>query len=277
MNHVTCGGADIPKLGLGTWQNTGPTCRETVRDALELGYRHIDTAEAYENEQAVGEGIAAADVDREDLFVTTKVWRSNLRDGDLRTSVRDSLERLGLDYVDTVLIHWPHPRVPAAEPLAALADLRSEGVLEHIGVSNFTRSQLEEAIEVCEAPVVADQVLYHPYRDQSRLRSFCQEQDVALTAYSPLARGDAVDDDLLRRIGERHDRTAAQVALRWLVQQRNVVAIPKSTSREHLADNLAVFDFSLSETEMERIDGHTGGLRTVLRSRLPSLVRHFPV
>jgi len=176
-----------------------------------------------------------------------------------------------------VLIHWPHPRVPAGEPLPVLADLRSEGLLEHIGVSNFTPSQLEEAIELCEAPVVADQVLYHPYNYQSRLRSFCQERDVALTAYSPLARGDLVDDDLLGRIGERHDRTAAQVALRWLVQQRNVVAIPKSTSREHLADNLAVFDFSRSETEMERIDEHTGGLRTVLRNRLPSLVRHFPV
>lgn len=158
-----------------------------------------------------------------------------------------------------------------------MADLREAGLVEHLGVSNFTRSQLEEAIEVCDVPIVADQVLYHPYKDQSRLRAFCEERGIALTAYSPLARGDVLDDDLLVEIGERYDRTAAQVALRWLVQQRNVVAVPKSTSRDHLADNFAVFDFSLSASEMERVHERSGGFATLLWNRLPSLVRHFPL
>jgi len=277
MEYVEAGDATIPKLGLGTWQNTGDTCTETVRTALELGYRHVDTAEAYDNQAAVGEGIASSSVDREDVFLTTKVWRSNLRADEVRESLRESRDELGVDYVDLLLIHWPHPRVPVDETLGAMADLRDEGLVRHLGVSNFTRSQLREAIAVADAPIVANQVLYHPYKDQSALREFRADNDVALTAYSPLARGSVLDDDLLVRIGERYDRTAAQVALRWLVQQDGVVAIPKSTSRDHLQQNLEAFEFSLTDDEMARIHERSGGVGVRLRNRLPSLMRRFPL
>lgn len=277
MERIEVGGARIPELGLGTWQNTGESCVETVRTALELGYRHVDTAQAYDNETAVGEGIAAAGVDREGLFLTTKVWRSNLRADDLRRSVEGSLDRLGVDYVDLLLIHWPHPRIPAEEPLGEMAELREEGLVEHLGVSNFTRPQLETALDAVDAPLVTDQVLYHPYRDRTELRAFCAERDLALTAYSPLARGAVLSDETLAGIGERYEKTAAQVALRWLVQQDGVVAIPKATSREHLADNLAVFDFELTPEEMNTIhDLDGGGLRTRLGNRLPALMRRIP-
>ena len=277
MEHVEAGGARIPKLGLGTWQNTGQSCTDAVRMALEEGYRHVDTAQVYDNEEAVGEGLAAADVDREAVFLTTKLWRSNLRRDDVFASVRASLDRLGVEYVDLLLIHWPHPRVPVEEPLGAMADLREEGLVEHLGVSNFTTAQLRTAVEAVEAPLVANQVLYHPYKDQSALRAFCPENDVALTAYSPLARGDAVSDEVFARIGDRYDKSAAQVALRWLVQQNGVVAIPKSTSHQHIAANLAVFDFSLSDEEMARIHDRSAGLRMRVRNRLPSIFRRLPI
>ncbi|WP_018257348.1 aldo/keto reductase [Halomicrobium katesii] len=277
MEHVEAGGASIPKIGLGTWQNTGTACTETVRTALDLGYRHVDTAQVYDNERAVGEGIAAADVDRDDIFLTTKVWRSNLRRETVVSTVEESLAKLGVDYVDLLLIHWPHPRVPVEEPLDAMAELRERGLVEHLGVSNFTRSQLRAAADAADAPIVADQVLYHPYKEQSALREYCVDAGIALTAYSPLARGRVLGDDLLARIGDRYDRSPAQVALRWLVQQDGVVAIPKSTSRDHLADNLAVFEFSLTDDEMARIHELEGGFKTKLRNRLPALMRRLPV
>jgi len=277
MSAVEAGGARIPKLGLGTWQNTGDSCTESVRVALEAGYRHIDTAQAYDNEAEVGAGIERADVDREDVFLTTKVWRSSLTRDDLIPSVRESLDRLGVESVDLLLAHWPHPRVPAAETLGAMAELREEGLVEHVGVSNYTAAQLEDAIDVADCPVVADQVMYHPFTRQDRLLSVCREHDVALTAYSPLARGDVLGDDVLAEIGDAYDKTAPQVALRWLVQQDGVVAIPKATSREHIEANLAIFDFSLSDAEMERIHDRMAGLGRRLKNRMPALMRRFPI
>jgi diketogulonate reductase-like aldo/keto reductase len=274
---VEAGGAEIPVLGLGTWQNTGEQCAESVATALELGYRHVDTAQAYDNEAEVGEGIERADVDREDVFLTTKVWRSNLAREDVLETVRASVETLGVGYVDLLLVHWPHPRVDAAEPLGALADLRQEGLVDHVGVANYTAVQLEAAVEVADCPLVTDQVMYHPYRDQSRLLSTCREHDVALTAYSPLARGDVLDDEVLAEIGDAHDRSAAQVALRWLLQQDGVVAIPKATGRPHLEANLAVFDFELSPGEMEHIHDRGAGLRRRLKNRLPGVMRRMPL
>jgi len=276
MEYVDASGARIPKLGLGTWQNTGSGCADNVRTALELGYRHVDTAQVYDNEHLVGEGIATADVDREDVFLTTKVWRSNLRHGDVLSSVRESLENLGVSYVDLLLIHWPHPRVPVEETLDAMATLRDEGAVRHLGVSNFTRSQLRAARDTVDAPIVTDQVLYHPYRSRDDLLTFCRENGVALTAYSPLARGDAIDDPVLTEIGDRYGKSAPQVALRWLVQQDGVVAIPKASSREHLEANLAVFDFSLSGAEMATIDDLRPGLGRRLRDNVPRIVRRLP-
>ena len=274
---LDAGGATIPKLGLGTWQNTGEQCAETVEKALELGYRHVDTAQAYDNERQVGAGLAAADVDREDVFLTTKVWRSNLRDADVRESVRESLDTLGTDYVDLLLIHWPHPRVPVEETLKAMADLQGDGLVSHLGVSNFTTAQLREARAVVDSPIVTNQVLYNAVKDQSKLLSYCREHDVALSAYSPLAHGDLIRDEMLASIGEAYDKSAPQVALRWLVQQDGVVAIPKATSREHIASNLAVFDFELTDEEMRRIRDRTPGLGRRLRNRLPSVMRGLPL
>lgn len=276
MKYVNAGGARIPALGLGTWQNTGAQCAESVERALEMGYRHLDTAQVYGNEAAVGRGLATADVTREDVFLTTKVWRSNLRPYDVRTSVRKSLSRLGVDAVDLLLVHWPHPLVPVAETLGAMAELQSEGLVRYLGVSNFTASQLREAIRASDAPLVTDQVLYHPYKDQSALRTACAETDVALTAYSPLARGAVLDEETLAEIGAKHDKSAAQVALRWLIQQDGVVAIPKATDRDHLAENVEVVDFSLTEGEMARVHDLHPSLGMRVKNALPSIMRSLP-
>ena len=276
MEHIDAGGARIPKLGLGTMQNEDEQGVDAVRTALDLGYRHIDTAQLYDNEDAVGKGIAAADVDREEVFLTTKVWRSNFRHDDVIDSVEESLAKLDIDYIDLLLIHWPHKRVPFAETLGAMEELRERGLIKHIGVSNFTGDQLREAIRLTDSPIVANQVLYHPYYDQSDLLEVCREEDVALTAYSPLARGAVLDDDVLASIGERYDKSAPQVALRWLVQQDGVAAIPKASSREHLASNLAVFDFELTEAEMARVGARSPGIKTRLYNLMPVLGRRIP-
>lgn len=251
---VEAGGATIPRLGFGTWQITGQECADIVESALDVGYRHIDTAQKYDNESMVGEGIAAADIEREDVFLTTKITLKNLLNDNIIDSVHESLDRLDVDYVDLLLIHAPHPRMDIGETLHKMTQLREEGYVEHLGVSNFTRSLLQLAIDAADAPIVTNQVQYHPYWDQSDLQAFCAEHDVALTAYSPLARGSVIDDDTLAAIGTRHDKTAAQVALRWLLQQAGVVAIPKTTNPDHLEQNLAVFDFELTDEEVTRID-----------------------
>jgi diketogulonate reductase-like aldo/keto reductase len=268
METVTVQGVDVPALGLGTYRLRNQACVNTVRDALELGYRHVDTAEFYDNQREVGEGIATANVDREDVFLTTKIWRSNLRREDALRSARESIDRLDVEYVDLLLIHWPDQSVPVAETLDAMTQLREEGQVRHVGVSNFSVPQLREAIEATDAPILTDQVEYHPFTDQSNLLEFCIEQDVLLTAYSPLAKGKVARDDTLAEIGERYDRTASQVALRWLVQQEGVAAIPKASSREHLQENLVVFDFELTDAEMSRVFDLHGGLAARLRELL---------
>jgi diketogulonate reductase-like aldo/keto reductase len=277
MQYVSAGDADIPALGVGTFQLSETQARRTVETALDLGYRHVDTAEYYSNESGVGAAVEASPVDREEVFLTTKIWRSHLSRDAVRPAVEASLDRLGTDYVDLLLIHWPHPRVPVGETLEVMAELTAEGRVEHIGVSNFTRAQLSEAIDVAECPIVTDQVLYHPFNDQQALQQCCVDTGVALTAYSPLARGAVVGNDALERIGERYNKSAPQVALRWLVQQEQVVAIPRSSSRNHLAENLAVFDFELTDAEMAHIAGLDGGLRVRLENQLPKLMRSFPL
>jgi diketogulonate reductase-like aldo/keto reductase len=268
----------MPTFGLGTWQNESPEqCAESVRTALEMGYRHVDTATAYDNEEQVGLGIEAAAVDREDVFVTTKVWRSDLRDGDLQASVETSLDELGMDSVDLLLAHWTHPRIEMAETLDAMEAVQERGLVEHIGVANYTAGQLEEAVAFADAPIVTNQVQYHPFKDQSNVAAVCREHDVALTAYSPLARGGVLGHKVLGAIGEKYDKSAAQVALRWLVQQENVLAIPKATSDEHLAANLDIFDFSLSDAEMNSIYDCEPGLKQRLQNKLPAMMRNVPL
>jgi diketogulonate reductase-like aldo/keto reductase len=255
MDNIDVQGVSVPALGLGTWQLTGPTCTETVQSALEMGYRHVDTAQAYGNERQVGLGIDAADVDREDIFLVTKLDGSNRDARNVRRSTRESLHKLGTDYLDCLLIHWPNMPWMASlgETLSAMNDLVEAGLVDHIGVSNFSPSLLDEARELSAAPILTDQVQYHPYWDQTELLDYCRIHDVMLTAYSPLARGGVLEDPALVTIGNRYDKSPAQVALRWLVQQDGVAAIPKASSREHLEANLALFDFTLSDAEMARI------------------------
>ena len=261
METIEVQDTSVPVLGLGTWQLTGPSCTETVATALDLGYRHVDTAQAYGNERQVGLGIEAADVNREDVFLVTKLDGSNRDARSVRESTRESLHKLGTDYLDCLLIHWPNTpwMAPLAETLDAMNDLVDDGLIEHIGVSNFSHDLLDEARQLSAAPILTDQVQYHPYWDQATLLDYCRVHDVLLTAYSPLARGDALDDPVLAEIGAAHGRTTPRVALRWLVQQDGVAAIPKATGRDHLKANLAVFDFELTEEELARIPNPSKG------------------
>jgi 2,5-diketo-D-gluconate reductase B len=249
---VEAGGARIPLLGLGTWDLRGKVCARMVAEAIGLGYRHIDTAAMYGNEEAVGEGLRASGVARDKVFVTTKVWQSDLRAKDFERSARDSLKRLRLDAVDLLLIHWPNPSIPLSETIPALCKMKREGVARHIGVSNFTTRLLAEAVKLATEPVVCNQFECHPFLDQSALVAATRKHGMAVTAYSPIARGQAKGDAVLTRIGEAHGKTAAQTCLRWLVQQ-DIVAIPRTSRAERLAENFAVFDFALSSSDMAEI------------------------
>ncbi|MEX2196200.1 MAG: aldo/keto reductase [Thermoleophilaceae bacterium] len=251
--HLTVGGVEIPKLGLGTWQLTGAECAEGVRDALELGYRHIDTARVYENEAEVGRGMADAGVPRDDFFLTTKLAQDRLRADEVREQIEGSLDALATDHVDLLLIHWHNPEVPLEETLGAMTALRDEGMTRHIGVSNFGTDLLRQALEL--APVIADQVKYHPYKGQRALLELAAERDVMVTAYSPFARGDVLDDPVLAEIADSHGRTPAQVVLRWLLDQPRVSAIPKASSHDRRASNLDVFGFELTGEQRARITG----------------------
>jgi diketogulonate reductase-like aldo/keto reductase len=253
MEYVSVQGAEVPAIGLGTWQLSGEECYETVSTALELGYRHVDTAQLYENERAVGRAIADADVDRSDVFLTTKVTPGNARYDDVVESTRASLDRLDTDYVDLLLLHWPNPLVDFADTARAMAALRDEGLIRHAGVSNFRRWRLRKAREKSPIPILADQVRLHPYYTHEKLRADAVATDTMVTAYSPLGHGGFVDDPVLADVGERYDKSPAQVALRWAIDFENVCAIPKSTSRTHLRDNIDIFDFELDEDERARI------------------------
>jgi 2,5-diketo-D-gluconate reductase B len=252
MHFIEAKGAKIPAIGLGTWELRGRTCARLVEQALRLGYRHVDTAQAYDNEREVGEALRASGVPRGEVFVTTKVWTSHFAPHDLERSVKESLTKLRLTEVDLLLLHWPNPRVPLSETLDALAHVRKLGMTRHIGVSNFTVALMDEAVAKCPAPLVCNQVEYHPYLDQTKVREACVQHAMALVAYSPIAKGRVRKDDVLASIGRAHGKSAAQVCLRWLVQQ-NVSAIPRTSKLERLSENFEIFDFELSVAEMAEI------------------------
>ena len=252
MLFVEANGAKIPAIGLGTWELRGRTCARLVEQALRLGYRHIDTAQVYENEREVGEGLRASRVRREDMFVTTKIWTTHFAPNDLERSTKESLTKLRLFEVDLLLLRWPNPQVPLSETLGALAHVKKLGMAKHIGVSNFTVALADEAVAACPEPLVCDQVEYHPYLDQTRVMEACARHGMAVVAYSPLARGRIRGDEPLTAIGQAHGKTAAQVGLRWLVQQ-NVAAIPRTSKIERLSENIEIFDFVLSDDEMRQI------------------------
>ncbi|WP_435551899.1 aldo/keto reductase [Natrinema sp. CGMCC1.2065] len=251
----TCPTANgMPMLGLGTWQNDDPEqCAESVRTALETGYRHIDTAQAYDNEEAVGEGIAAADVDREEIFLATKVWISNLDHDDVLETARASLDRLGVDYVDLLYVHWPAGEYDPEGTLSALSELYDEGLIENVGVSNFRPEDLEEAVDVCDAPIFANQVELHPLLPQAEIRAACENDDVEVVGYSPLARGQVFDQPEIQEIAEKHGVTEAQVSLAW-AREKGVTAIPKATGEDHIGDNWASLTVDLEQEDIDAID-----------------------
>jgi 2,5-diketo-D-gluconate reductase B len=250
----------LPSLGLGTWLLTGEACTSAVAEALELGYRHLDTAQIYRNEAEVGRSIERSGLAREQLWITTKVWRESLAPEALQRSVTESLERLRTDHVDLLLVHWPNPAVPLEATLEALRAEQVAGRTRRIGVSNFPRALLRAAC--AETAIAMNQVELHVFLQQRELCAEAERLGVPLTAYSPLARGKVADDAVLRAIGARHGRSASQVALRWLLERGHVV-IPKASSREHLRENLGALDFALDDGDRAAIEALDRGLRTI--------------
>jgi len=250
---VEANGARIPLVGLGTWDLRGRACARVVEQALRIGYRHVDTAEMYDNEREVGEGLRASGVRREEVFVVTKVWPSHFAPRELDRAAKDSLMRLRLSDVDLLLLHWPNPRIPLSETLGALCKLKQAGLVRNVGISNFTIAMIEEATRLADEPLACNQIEMHPFLDQSKVVAACRAHGLAVVAYSPIARGGAKNDAVLARIGKAHGKTAAQVSLRWLVQQQ-IVVIPRTSRVERLSENFSIFDFKLSTSEMAAID-----------------------
>ena len=246
--------SEMPMLGLGTWENAEPEqCAESVRTALEAGYRHIDTAQIYRNEDAVGDGIAAADVDREDVFLATKVWISDLDAEGVRRTTEESLDRLGVDYVDLLYVHWPAGEYGPEETIPAFNELYAEGTIERFGVSNFEPHHVETAREHADMPIFANQVEIHPMLQQTELQAFADETDLELVAYSPLARGAVFENDTLGEVAAKHDVSEAQVSLAWL-REKGVTAIPKATSEAHIRDNWESLSLELDAEDVAAID-----------------------
>ena len=255
MNHVDANGANIPAIGLGTWTLSGKAAIRLVADAIRSGYRHVDTATMYDNEEAVGAGLRASGVSRDEVFLTTKAWPSDIGDGDLQRSVEASLKRLQVDRVDLALIHWPSRTIPLAESIGALNEVKDRGLARHIGVSNFTVALLDQAVALSRHPLACNQIEYHPFLNQDRVLAACRGHGMAVVSHSPLARGtDLFSEPAVTAAAERHCRTPAQIVLRWQVQQDGVVAIPRSSNPERIAQNLRIFDFALEADEMAALD-----------------------
>jgi 2,5-diketo-D-gluconate reductase B len=255
----------IPVLGLGTFTLTGDVARRMVSHALDIGYRHIDTAQEYRNEAEIGEAISGSSVPRQEIWLTTKVWPDRFRDGDLQRSVEQSVRKLRTG-PDLVLLHWPNPKVPLRETIGALNDAKRKGLTRQIGLSNFTVALIRQALALTEAPLIVNQVEYHPYLSQQTILEALRANGMALVAYSPLALGRVFRDPILRSIGERYAKNGGQVALRWLLQQ-GVIAIPRSSCAQNVNANLEVFDFELTGSEMAEI--------SALASPSGRLVDHF--
>jgi diketogulonate reductase-like aldo/keto reductase len=244
-------GYSMPVLGLGTWRLVGVACERIVSKALELGYRHIDTAELYGNEAEIGRVIRS--VERGDLFLTSKVSSENLRTNDVVRACTGSLKRLGTGYLDLYLIHWPNDEIPIAETMEGMQYLVEEGMVRSVGVSNFDVGRLQAVMDAAEVPVCNDQVEYHPYQPRRELPRFCREHGITLTAYCPLGKGRVIRDPMLAKIGQKYGKSAAQVSLRWLLQ-KGAIVIPKAGSVEHLRENMAMDGWELTPEDLHRID-----------------------
>lgn len=253
MIYRTIKGVRVPALGFGTFGLTREAGRDAILDALATGYRHIDTAIRYDNEVEVGHAIAASGVPREEIFLTSKIWFTDLAYDAVLKRARESLERLKTGYIDLLLIHWPNRAIDLGQTLKAFVELKAEGLTRQIGVANFTTALMRACVEEHRVDLFTNQVEYHPYLDQTPVYRLCRRYGMLMTAYLPLARGRVANDPVLADIGRRHGKSAAQVALRWLLQQEDVAAIPRSAKPEHIRENFDIFDFSLDEEDMARI------------------------
>ncbi len=255
MQLVAANGAVIPALGFGTYGMARSDMMRMLPAALNAGFRHIDTAQIYRNEAEVGECVAASGLRRQDVFITTKVWVANYAGHAFSASVDESLRKLRTDYIDLLLLHWPSEATPLAEQIAGLNAAVGAGKVRHIGVSNFNRALMAEAVKLSAAPIVTNQFEYHPYLDQTLLIDACRRLGICMTAYCGMALGRVFGDPTLKEVARAHDRSVAQVVLRWLVQQGNVVALSRTTDPLRAAGNLQVFDFALTAIEMAAIHG----------------------
>ena len=263
MQYIDVQGVKVPALGFGTWMLSGRAAYEATRHALDLGYRHIDTAQLYGNEAEIGRAIRDSGIARSEIFLTTKVPPTNLHAAAAKRSHEESLKRLGLDYVDLLLIHWPNAQVLLGETLEALAALRAAGKTRHIGVSNFTVALLREAVETHRAELLCNQVEYHPFLSQRAVLALQKRYEMFLTAYAPVARGRVFSDKTLAAIGRKYGKSGGQVVLRWLIEQERVAAVPKAAQRAHAAANIAIFDFALTAEDRAAIDALAEGERLV--------------
>ena len=255
-NIRTAGQANIPVLGLGTWQSTGQDCVEVVSKALKMGYEHIDTAQAYDNEKEVGQGIKQSGVSRDKFFLTTKIFPDDMKfePEKLVAAAKRSLEDLDTDYVDLLLLHWPDDRVPLSETIPALCELQKQGLTRNIGVSNFNIANIIEAEKYADVPIVVNQVEFHPFIKQKTLQTFLNNHHILLEAYSPLARGDVFDNDIMKEIADKHNVTPAQISLAWILSDKHRIAIPKTSNPDHLQGNLAAIKVQLSADDIKKID-----------------------
>jgi len=244
-------GDEMPAVGLGTWNLHGETVREAIHAGIDAGCTHVDTAEGYKNEAAVGEALA--DYDREDLFVTTKVLPGNLHYDDLIPACEASLDRLGLDYLDLYLIHWPNPAISLRESLHAMERLHDRGLVRNVGVSNFSVYMLRNARWISDVPIACNQIEFHPWNKPLDLVEYCHDNDIAVTAAAPLGRTEVFEDPAIEELADRYGRTPAQVTLRYEIQ-KGVVPLPKSSTPDHVRANVDIFDFELDDAEVERID-----------------------
>jgi 2,5-diketo-D-gluconate reductase B len=253
MENMQTQGISLPRLGLGTYRMQGDACRAAVESALGLGYRHIDTAEMYANEEAIGAALASSKVARKDLHVTTKVWNENLAPDAMRKAFDTSLKKLRLDYIDLYLVHWPAPKMNLPKMFETLVKLREEGRTRAIGVANFNIALLKTVVEEIKAPIACNQVEYHVMLDQTPLRKYLKSKSIPLVAYCPLAQGRAASDETLMAIGRKHGASAAQVALKWLLDQDGVAAIPKASRAESQKANLDALNVGLDDEDLQAI------------------------
>jgi 2,5-diketo-D-gluconate reductase B len=264
MQYLTLStGARMPRLGFGTWQIDNADVGACIHKALEIGYRHIDTAVGYNNEAGIGTALAQAGIPRNELFITTKIRRDDVGAADLLRTADESLERLQTDYVDLLLLHWPNNSIPLEESIEAINQVFAAGKTKAIGISNYNVALMQQAIELSKAPIVNNQIEYHALLNQDKVIEFARANNIAITAYSPLARAALRDNPVLIEIGANYGKSASQVALRWLLDQEGVVVIPKASSETNMRANFEIFDFTLSSEERQRIAALANNTRLV--------------